>query len=277
MPRAPVRSTFGETHQCSYQVSSVRWLVIALVIERFNRRRRRSQDLDRRRGQQQLDQPLQLARRHSARDERYTGVRHVRAADAEQRLWSRHRVRRHHVWPAAGPFTLGGNSITLGGNIADNTPLLTQTVNLPLILGLAPDVLVANDASLTLGGAISGRLRPDENRQRHSHVERRRTHLPAQSRSAAALRVNGDENLGAAPASPATWPNCHQRRNSARQHRIYTECQPRHRGWTGVGRRRRHHRSGAGRRFVRCHQLHRRSNDNLQRSHCEQRRRNRLA
>lgn len=37
----------------------------------------------------------------------------------------------------AGPFTLRGNSITLGGNIADNMPLVPQTINLGLIL-IAP-------------------------------------------------------------------------------------------------------------------------------------------
>src|SRR5262245_27523452 len=36
--------------------------------------------------------------------------------------------------PTAGAFNLGGNRITLGGNIADNTTLLTQTIALQLLL-----------------------------------------------------------------------------------------------------------------------------------------------
>src|SRR6185503_14227844 len=53
-------------------------------------------------------------------------------------------------------FTLGGNSITLGSDIADNMPLVPQTINLPLSLNATRGVSVTADGSLTLGGIISG-------------------------------------------------------------------------------------------------------------------------
>ena len=57
---------------------------------------------------------------------------------------------------SAGAFTLGGNSITLGGDINDNTPVLTQTVNLALALNATRNVTVADTGFLTLGGVVSG-------------------------------------------------------------------------------------------------------------------------
>src|SRR5215204_2226362 len=35
---------------------------------------------------------------------------------------------------SAGAFTVTGNALTLNGNIVDNTAVLTQTINVPLVL-----------------------------------------------------------------------------------------------------------------------------------------------
>ena len=56
----------------------------------------------------------------------------------------------------AGAFNLNGNSITLGGGIANNQPLLTETIGLPLILSVTPTINIASNAALTLSGVISG-------------------------------------------------------------------------------------------------------------------------
>lgn len=56
----------------------------------------------------------------------------------------------------AASFTLSGNSLTLGGDIVDNS-LNAQTISLPLVLGVTPTVNVSpRDGALSLGGVISG-------------------------------------------------------------------------------------------------------------------------
>jgi autotransporter-associated beta strand protein len=55
----------------------------------------------------------------------------------------------------AGSFTLGGNAITLTGNIANNGAY-PQTVNLPVALSAGAHDLTAGTGNLTIGGAISG-------------------------------------------------------------------------------------------------------------------------
>jgi MYXO-CTERM domain-containing protein len=54
----------------------------------------------------------------------------------------------------AGLFTLGGSSVSLGGNIANNSSNV-QTVNLPLVLTADRQVATTN-ANVILGGPISG-------------------------------------------------------------------------------------------------------------------------
>jgi autotransporter-associated beta strand protein len=56
----------------------------------------------------------------------------------------------------AGAFVLAGNSITLAGGIANNQPLLTETINLPLALSVTPTINIASNAALTIGGVVSG-------------------------------------------------------------------------------------------------------------------------
>jgi autotransporter-associated beta strand protein len=55
----------------------------------------------------------------------------------------------------AGAFTLNGNSITLNGDIVDNTALLTQTVNMGLILNAQRNISVTDSGFLTISGPIS--------------------------------------------------------------------------------------------------------------------------
>jgi autotransporter-associated beta strand protein len=54
----------------------------------------------------------------------------------------------------AGAFTLSGSSVTLGGNITNNSTSV-QTVNLPLVLDANRTVTIST-GDITLGGAISG-------------------------------------------------------------------------------------------------------------------------
>jgi autotransporter-associated beta strand protein len=55
----------------------------------------------------------------------------------------------------AGAFTLGGNAITLTGDVANNVAY-PQTVTLPVALSAGAHNLTANTGNLTMGGAISG-------------------------------------------------------------------------------------------------------------------------
>jgi fibronectin-binding autotransporter adhesin len=57
---------------------------------------------------------------------------------------------------SAGAFILSGNAITLDGNIVDNTAVLTQTINLPVVLSATRTADLASNGILVLGGTISG-------------------------------------------------------------------------------------------------------------------------
>src|SRR5689334_20377238 len=56
----------------------------------------------------------------------------------------------------AGPFTLAGNGITLGGTLTDNMPLVPQTISFPVALNGSQTISVVNDGLLTLSGVLSG-------------------------------------------------------------------------------------------------------------------------
>src|SRR5258706_5503832 len=56
----------------------------------------------------------------------------------------------------AGGFTLGGNSITLSGDIADNASGQLETINLGLALDANHTVSVSDSAFVTLNGVVSG-------------------------------------------------------------------------------------------------------------------------
>ncbi len=56
----------------------------------------------------------------------------------------------------AGLFNLTGNSITLGGDIADNQVVSTETIALPMALNGTHNVDVVANGALTISGVISG-------------------------------------------------------------------------------------------------------------------------
>jgi fibronectin-binding autotransporter adhesin len=57
----------------------------------------------------------------------------------------------------AGPFVLGGNAITLGGNITNNATTAVQTINLPMDMGALRPVIGGVAASETvISGVLSG-------------------------------------------------------------------------------------------------------------------------
>jgi autotransporter-associated beta strand protein len=103
---------------------------------------------------------------------------------------------------SAGAFTLSGNTITLGGDIADNTAVLTQTINLPLVLSATRTVAVTSNGFLVLGGTISGAS---------SGLTKTGSGLLTLTGNnsfggplvinAGAVSVSSDGNLGAAPAA----------------------------------------------------------------------------
>jgi fibronectin-binding autotransporter adhesin len=103
----------------------------------------------------------------------------------------------------AGAFSLGGNSITLGGDIRDNQDVTPQAINLSLALNATRTVDVVTDGLLTLGGVISG----------SGHgltktgggiltLSATNTFSGTLTVSAGTVSVGSDANLGAAPASP---------------------------------------------------------------------------
>src|SRR5215208_4239511 len=53
----------------------------------------------------------------------------------------------------AGAFVLGGNAITLTGNLTDNSATV-QTINLDLALASSPTMRVADGGNLILGGVV---------------------------------------------------------------------------------------------------------------------------
>jgi len=55
----------------------------------------------------------------------------------------------------AGAFTLGGNTITLGGNVTDNNITAVQTINLNMILNGNRQISVVAGGTLSISGAIS--------------------------------------------------------------------------------------------------------------------------
>ena len=98
----------------------------------------------------------------------------------------------------AAPFTLGGNSITLGTNgitngITNNSTNL-QTINMPLILGLGTTVNAAS-GNITINGGISGATYGLAKTGSNTlTLTGNNTYTGATSVSAGTLVVNGDQS-----------------------------------------------------------------------------------
>jgi autotransporter-associated beta strand protein len=102
--------------------------------------------------------------------------------------------------PAVGTFILGGNSITLGGDISDNQVVTLETINLPLVLSATRSVSVVSNGSLTLAGAISGpTFGLTKNGGGLLTLSAANTFGGPITVNAGALFVSSDTHLGAAP------------------------------------------------------------------------------
>ncbi len=102
----------------------------------------------------------------------------------------------------AGAFSLNGNSITLNGNITNNQPVTTETINLPLVLGVTPNVDVITNGVLAINGAISGGnglTKTDSGQLILSGVN---IFTGALTVGGGTVSVAADSNLGAVPGSP---------------------------------------------------------------------------
>ena len=103
----------------------------------------------------------------------------------------------------AGPFTLGGNGITLGGTLADNMPLVPQTIAFPVALNGPQTISVVNDGLLTLSGVLSGTgFALTKNGGGQLTLSAANTFSGPVSILAGTLSVAADNNLGATPAGP---------------------------------------------------------------------------
>ncbi len=103
----------------------------------------------------------------------------------------------------AGPFTLGGNSITLGGTLTDNMPLVPQTISFPVALNGSHTISVVNDGLLTLGGVLSGSgFGLSKNGGGLLTLSGANTFSGSVAIQAGTLSVAADNNLGLVPAGP---------------------------------------------------------------------------
>ncbi|HEY7119130.1 MAG TPA: autotransporter-associated beta strand repeat-containing protein, partial [Tepidisphaeraceae bacterium] len=105
--------------------------------------------------------------------------------------------------PTAGPFALGGNSITLHGDLVDNTPVLVQTVNLGLGLDGNRQIVVTDNGLLMIAGAISGTgFGPTKTGNGTLLLTGTNTFTGPLSINAGVVSVASDANLGGTLASP---------------------------------------------------------------------------
>ncbi|HEV2328059.1 MAG TPA: autotransporter-associated beta strand repeat-containing protein, partial [Verrucomicrobiae bacterium] len=101
----------------------------------------------------------------------------------------------------AGPFSLNGNAISLGGNITNNQVVTIELMTLPIAVAGTPIVDVTSNGVLTIGGIVSG---PGG----LTKVDGGQLNLTAANTFAGPLSILGgsvaagaDANLGAAPVS----------------------------------------------------------------------------
>src|SRR5882672_7965682 len=104
----------------------------------------------------------------------------------------------------AGAFSLAGNSIALGGDIADYQVVTVESINLQLALGVTPNINVTNTGSLTIGGLISGAgLGLTKTGGGTLTLTNANTFSGPLSINAGTVFVFSDSNLGALPGSPS--------------------------------------------------------------------------
>ena len=101
----------------------------------------------------------------------------------------------------SGAFVLRGNPITLGGGITNNQGLTLQTINLPLALSATRNVDVVTDASLTVGGVVSGAGGINKTGGGLLTLTGVNTFSGPVAINAGTVSVASDANLGAAPGS----------------------------------------------------------------------------
>lgn len=102
----------------------------------------------------------------------------------------------------AGAYVLAGNAISLDGNITNNQPLLTETINLPLALSGNRNVNVGSNASLTIGGVVSGGgFGLAKSGVGLLTLTAANTYGGASTVNAGTLSVSSDGNLGAVPGA----------------------------------------------------------------------------
>src|ERR1043166_7808355 len=94
-----------------------------------------------------------------------------------------------------------GNSITLGGNITDNQVVTPEVINLALALNATRTVIVNNNASLTLGGVISGAFGLTKDGGGLLTLGAANTFTGPLSIFAGTVFVSSDSNLGAIPGA----------------------------------------------------------------------------
>ena len=102
----------------------------------------------------------------------------------------------------AGLFTLRGNGITLGGDVADLMPLVPQTNLLALSLNATRDVNVVADGLLTLGGVISGTGGLSKSGGGQLTLSAANPFGGPVTITGGRLAISSDSNLGATPAGP---------------------------------------------------------------------------
>lgn len=101
----------------------------------------------------------------------------------------------------SGAFVLAGNQITLNGNIADLQPVTTESINLPLSLGITPTVDIAPNGVLTINGIISGSSGLTKNNAGELDLNGANTFSGALTIAGGKVAVSSDGNLGAVPPS----------------------------------------------------------------------------
>lgn len=103
----------------------------------------------------------------------------------------------------AGAFVLNGNTITLGGNILDDQVVTPQAINLALVLNATRELNVVENASLTLGGAISGSGGLTKVGLGEATLGGVNTFGGSLTIGAGSVNVSSDSNLGAVPGAAA--------------------------------------------------------------------------